>query len=68
MKARQLDALESKRIRRGDAVKILDRSHDYSGFTGRVLHVDARDPGREVAEVRCLLPNIIVHVREGIQD
>ncbi|CAM9427401.1 unnamed protein product, partial [Ectocarpus sp. 13 AM-2016] len=36
----------------GDAVQILNREHEFCGFTGRVLHVDSRDPGREVAEVK----------------
>ena len=32
-------------------MQILNREHEFCGFTGRVLHVDSRDPGREVAEV-----------------
>lgn len=51
LRSRQLDDLERKRVRRGDAVKILEREHEFCGFTGRVLHVDGRDPCREVAEV-----------------
>ncbi|CAM9162183.1 unnamed protein product, partial [Hapterophycus canaliculatus] len=52
IRARQLEELERKRVRRGDAVQVLDREHEFCGFTGRVLHVDSRDPGREVAEVK----------------
>eukprot|EP00903_Cladosiphon_okamuranus_P009107 g8702.t2 len=52
IRAHRLDDLERKRIRRGDAVQILNREHEFCGFTGRVLHVDARDPGQEVAEVK----------------
>ncbi|CAM9337704.1 unnamed protein product [Ectocarpus fasciculatus] len=52
VRAQQLEDLERKRIRRGDAVQILNREHEFCGFTGRVLHVDSRDPGREVAEVK----------------
>ncbi len=33
-------------------MQILNRTHEFCGFTGRVLHVDSRDPCREVAEVR----------------
>ncbi|CAM9116310.1 unnamed protein product [Ectocarpus sp. 4 AP-2014] len=52
VRAQQLEDLARKRIRRGDAVQILNREHEFCGFTGRVLHVDSRDPGREVAEVK----------------
>lgn len=51
VRTRQFEDLEKQRVRRGDAVKVLDREHEFCGFTGRVLHIDSRDPGREVAEV-----------------
>lgn len=52
LKSLALEKFEQKHVRQGDAVKILDRCHEFCGFTGRVLYIDTRDPGQEVAEVR----------------
>lgn len=51
IRAHQLTDLQRKRVQIGDAVKVLDRSHEFCGFTGRILHVDTKDPNRELAEV-----------------